>query len=174
MSIGGRLINLVRSNLTTILDRAGGDGSGVRIESLSDEELERELTRRRQRREAAERGASTGSTETTSTVDEAAWEEVERAMGGSGRYRTAGYGRTSRRSTSYRTQGGKDPRLARLYAQLECPYGADATTIRKHYRAMMRKYHPDMHSGEPHKERIATELSQRLTMAYNELKRVLK
>jgi curved DNA-binding protein CbpA len=38
---------------------------------------------------------------------------------------------------------------------------------------MMRKYHPDMHSGNPDKQRLATDLSQRLTTAYNELRRVL-
>ena len=169
MSIGSRFVNLVRSNLTSLLDKAREDG--VRIEKLSDAELEKEMLRRRARREAAARGAANAS------VEDEAWAEAERAAeAGTGRFRTAGSGGRSYR-TSYRggaTAGGRDPRLAKLYAQLECPYGADATTVRKHYRKMMRKYHPDMHSGDTGKERIATELSQRLTMAYNELKRVLK
>ncbi len=170
MSIGQRFVNLVRSNLTSLLERTSGDGS-VRIENLSDDELERELIRRKQRREAAERAA-------TATEEQEAWAEAERAAeAGTGRFRTAGGGGRTYRS-AYRgpgsTAGGRDPRMAKLYAQLECPYGADATTVRKHYRKMMRKYHPDMHSGDTSKERIATELSQRLTMAYNELKRALK
>jgi curved DNA-binding protein CbpA len=66
-----------------------------------------------------------------------------------------------------------DPRLAQFYAQLECPYGADIITVRKQYRALMRKYHPDLFSNSPEKLRIATELSQKLTLAYNELRRVL-
>ena len=169
MSIGQRFVNLVRSNLTSLLDRARDDGP-VRIENLSDDELAREMARRKQRRGAAERAAS-------STIDEEAWAEAERAAeAGTGRFRTAGSG--GRSHASYRgrgsSAGGRDPRMAKLYAQLECPYGADATTVRKHYRKMMRKYHPDMHSGDSSKERIATELSQRLTMAYNDLKRALK
>ena len=69
--------------------------------------------------------------------------------------------------------GGAEARLAQLYAQLECPYGADLNAVRKQYRAQMLKYHPDMHSGNPEKQRLATELSQRLTSAYNELRRAL-
>lgn len=177
MSIGKRFINLVRSNINSVFDRTSGvDSSGIRIEEMTDAELEAELTRRRRRREAAERAAE------RSTYEEA-WEEVEQAMGkDSARFRTTGrrsgsfrrvpFGATGRRSPSSRAPA-RDPRLAQLYAQLECPYGADPTKVRKCYRIMMRKYHPDMHSGNAEKQRIATELSQRLTMAYNELRRLL-
>jgi curved DNA-binding protein CbpA len=30
----------------------------------------------------------------------------------------------------------------------------------------MRKYHPDRHTGSPEKQRAATELAQKLTLAY--------
>jgi hypothetical protein len=176
VSIGKRFLNLVRSNLNAVLDRSTSRDRGRHIEDLSDQELEAELARRRHRRDAAERAAS--STTGYSAED---WDEVERAVsdGTGNRYR-----RTGRRPTgTYRraagagprrgSTAGRDPRLAQLYAQLECPYGADLNTVRKHYRAMMRKYHPDMHSGNPEKQRIATDLSQRLTMAYNELRRLL-
>ena len=176
MSIGDRFINLLRSNINAVFERDRPDSSGsLRIEELSEEDLEAELTRRRLRREAAERAAD-------GSYNEEAWAEVEEAVRNSGRFR-----RTGRRNTgSYRrTTGfgagaarrtatpGRDPRLAQLYAQLECPYGADLNAVRKAYRAMMRKYHPDMHSNSPDKQHVATELSQRLTTAYNELKRLL-
>jgi curved DNA-binding protein CbpA len=38
--------------------------------------------------------------------------------------------------------------------------------VRKSYRALMRKYHPDRHAGSPDKQRAATELAQKLTLAY--------
>ena len=41
--------------------------------------------------------------------------------------------------------------------------------IRTAYRQMMRKYHPDMHAGNPQKQKAATELSMRVTAAYNGL-----
>lgn len=177
MSIGKRLVNLVRSNLTSLFDRGDGDRShGVPIENLSDDDLERELQRRRERRDAAERAADRAD-------DQATWDEVERAAAeGSGRYRTTGRRTTGRRPTAAPPPAGqrraapapgRDSRLAQLYAQLECPYGADLDVVRKRYRALMLKYHPDMHSGNPEKQRLATELSQRLTGAYNELRRAL-
>lgn len=179
MSIGKRLVNLVRSNINFVLDKTSGKlelGRGsANIEDLSDEELEAELRRRQQRRTAAERAADA----TGAGYSGEDWDEVERAVNDTGRFRTTG-----RRTGSYRraasagarrgpAPSARDPRLAQLYAQLECPYGSDLTAVRKHYRAMMRKYHPDMHSRNPEKQRIATDLSQRLTMAYNELRRLL-
>jgi DnaJ-domain-containing protein 1 len=179
VSIGKRLVNLVRSNLSSLWDREDGDSRRTApIEDLSDEDLEQELRRRRERREAAERVAG-------DSFDAAAWEEAERAAReGSGRYRTTSTRRgpyrrpgttTGTASGTFRrpTTSGRDPKVAQLYAQLECPYGSDLATVRKQYRALMLKYHPDMHSGNPEKQRLATELSQRLTTAYNELRRQL-
>ena len=182
MSIGKRLASLVRANLNAVLDRTAGKFERVRgaahIEDLTDEELEAELQRRRQRRTAAERAAdATGGT----GYSEDDWDEVERAVGDTGRYRTTRRTGTYRRAAGTGARRGpgvgspsvRDPRLAQLYAQLECPYGSDITTVRKHHRALMRKYHPDMHSASPEKQRVATDLSQRLTAAYNELRRLL-
>jgi DnaJ-class molecular chaperone len=41
--------------------------------------------------------------------------------------------------------------------------------IKTSYRQLMRKYHPDMHAGNPQKQKAATELSMRVTTAYNGL-----
>lgn len=177
MSIGKRFIEVVRSNLNALLDRAAdiddeSQAGRAPIEQLSDRELERELERRRARRAAAQRAAA------SSSVNEQAWREVEDAIRGGGRFRTSGR-RQTRHSNSYqrvhrRPAAGQNPQMARLYAQLECQYGADINSVRKQYRNLMRKYHPDMHSGNPEKQRLATELSQRLTQAYNELRRNLQ
>ena len=37
--------------------------------------------------------------------------------------------------------------------------------IKSSYRQLMRKYHPDMHAGNPQKQKAATELSMRVTTA---------
>lgn len=163
MSIGKRFVDLLRSNINAIADKTSSWDSpfskSAPIEDLSDEELEKEMTRRRERREAAERAAESESAR-------GRWGDKHRQdVSDAGRYRTTG-----RYSGVW---GPKDVHLARLYAQLEAPYGADLQTVRKCYRAMMRKYHPDMHSQNPEKQHMATELSQRLTMAYNDLVRHL-
>ncbi|MEO1272641.1 MAG: J domain-containing protein [Myxococcota bacterium] len=56
--------------------------------------------------------------------------------------------------------------LIQYYANLEVPYGADLATVKKSYRRLLRKYHPDKHSGDPEREQLATELTQELTRAY--------
>lgn len=174
MTIGRRLVDLLRSNLHSLFERTDSwdaGGHATRIETLSDEQLEAELRRRQARRAAAEAAANTDRG-ATPTVEQEAWREVDDVVGGHGRYRTT----RRRRGRSHRGQrapAGRDARLAQLYAQLECPYGADLATVRRHYRGLMRKYHPDVHHQNAEKHRLATELSQRLTSAYNELRRTL-
>ena len=52
---------------------------------------------------------------------------------------------------------------------LDLQAGADMAQIKTSYRQLMRKYHPDMHAGNPQKQKAATELSMRVTTAYNSL-----
>ena len=59
--------------------------------------------------------------------------------------------------------------IRRAYARLEVPFGADLDEVRRAYRALMRKYHPDRHASDPERERVATEISQKLTVSYNVL-----
>ena len=67
-----------------------------------------------------------------------------------------------------------DEALRKAYAALEVPPGSDFETVRKAYRRLMRKYHPDLHTGTPEKHRAATDLTQRLTEAYKTLDRHLR
>jgi DnaJ-domain-containing protein 1 len=65
--------------------------------------------------------------------------------------------------------GSTDAQLAEWYRVLNLTAGADLAQIKTAYRQMMRKYHPDMHAGNPQKQKAATELSMRMTEAYNGL-----
>lgn len=58
-----------------------------------------------------------------------------------------------------------DP-LAEYYANLEIPVGSDRATIKKAWKAQMKKYHPDLHSADPEKKRIAEELTRQLNQAH--------
>ena len=55
------------------------------------------------------------------------------------------------------------------YRVLDLSVGADMAQIKTSYRQLMRKYHPDMHAGNPSKQKAANELSMRVTTAYNGL-----
>jgi DnaJ-domain-containing protein 1 len=68
----------------------------------------------------------------------------------------------------------KDPRLARYYGQLELPYGADLAQVKRAYRRLVSRYHPDRHSHDLEKQRIATEVTQALSHAYHQLEAALK
>src|SRR5262249_12738989 len=99
---------------------------------MSDEDLEAELHRRRDEREAR------------------AAEEANRA-------------RERQRQRQRQASGGtRENKIAQYYAQLEVPYGSDLETVKQAYRRLMRKYHPDLHSGDAEKQKIATELAQAL------------
>jgi DnaJ-domain-containing protein 1 len=168
MSIGKRLYNMARAELNSLLDRAAEaehvagqeadpDEDLYRrysLDQLTDAQLEAEIERRHQARQAAARGAASRpqspprpTANARSTADSAAG-----ARGpGSARARTS----------------PADEELRRAYAALEVPYGADFATVRKSYRLLMRKYHPDRHTSSPDKQRAATELAQKLTLAYD-------
>lgn len=55
------------------------------------------------------------------------------------------------------------------YANLEVSYGADRETVKKSYRRLMKRYHPDRFDDNPEMQQLATELSQELTRAYREV-----
>ena len=115
------------------------------VNELTDEELEAEIDRRYRARKEAER---------RTTADQAKAGAAKPKPG----ERPSG-GPTPRRSFS-------EDDLRRAYATLEVPFGADSATVRQAYRALMRKYHPDRHTGSPEKVKAATEVAQRLTQAY--------
>ncbi|CAN5650816.1 hypothetical protein BH11MYX1_BH11MYX1_49390 [soil metagenome] len=65
--------------------------------------------------------------------------------------------------------GSSEAQLAEWYRVLDVQPGAEHSAIKSSYRQLMRKYHPDMHAGNPGKQKAATELSMRVTGAYNGL-----
>ena len=100
----------------------------------------------RRMKDQAARSATTGSTTGGST--------------------TGGYGAGGARPPR---PGSTEAQLLEWYRVLDLQVGADMAQIKTSYRQMMRKYHPDMHAASPQKQKAATELSMRVTTAYNGL-----
>jgi DnaJ-domain-containing protein 1 len=157
-----RAVRLARSNLNDLTDRAVNRGRGRALADMTDEELAAELERRR--REAATRGA----------VEEATRRTEETREGDSGPDVEAP--KTSQRVAALLEELPPKQRreLRQYYANLELPYGADLEDVKQAYRRLMRQYHPDKHQADPARRQLATQLSQKLTNAYNELSRTLK
>ena len=116
--------------------------------------------RERDEREARQRAAA----------DEAFRKMKEQAAKG-GTYTSTSSSTSSSSSGSARPPrpGSADAQLAEWYRQLDLQPGADMAQIKTSYRQLMRKYHPDMHAGNPGRQKAATELSMRVTAAYNGL-----
>jgi DnaJ-domain-containing protein 1 len=123
------------------------------LDQLTDAELEAEIERRYRARQAAARGTPP-RTQSPPKATANARPASDQPAGG------RGPGSSRSRTTV------ADDELRRAYAALEVPFGADFATVRKSYRALMRKYHPDRHTGSPAKQKTATELAQKLTLAY--------
>lgn len=92
------------------------------------------------------------------------WSSGSPGSSGSGSSTTSGSG-----SSRPPRPGSTEAQLAEWYKVLDLHAGADMAQIKSSYRQLMRKYHPDMHAGSPQKQKAATELSMRVTTAYNGL-----
>ena len=154
---------LAKANLNALLDKANGD---VGLDGLTDDELEAELRRWRERRQreqderrAAERAAEAARTRTAEAAkarNEARAAEAAKAGAAQARRTTTTPPPRREESGACRHRPGGsigDKRLRELYAQLEVPYGAAFEDVKKNFRRLMRKYHPDLHAGNPQKTR---------------------
>jgi DnaJ-domain-containing protein 1 len=157
MSLGKRILDLARANLNALLEKAAGETT---VDDMTDEELEAELARRRMLRQREE-----GERQKREQAEEAARQRYTQRTG-----QAPPPKRESRRreipKTPIRTE---EKRLRELYQQLEVPYGAGFDEVKKSFRRLMRKYHPDLHVSNPEKHKVATQLTMSLTQAYNEL-----
>jgi DnaJ-domain-containing protein 1 len=55
--------------------------------------------------------------------------------------------------------------VRQAFAALELPLTAAADDVRRAWRRLMARYHPDHHATDPERETVATELTRRLTEA---------
>ena len=74
-------------------------------------------------------------------------------------------GARSRSRSSRRPSIFQNKDIAQHYKTLNVEYGADAATVKKSYRKLMRKYHPDVHK-DPKKKAAATKLTVKISAAY--------
>ena len=182
VSIGRRLIDMARSELNSLLDvaarhapeeeeddrrKGGGDGGAEHLGSSAWQDENEWKRHAEQEVEDAIHGRR--------TPDPPSRPPQGRPGAGAGRAagsgRAGGGGRTAGAGPGGNSEAG---RVQRAYAVLEVPVGSDFETVRKSYRTLMRKYHPDRHTQTPETQRAANEVAQRLTEAYKLLERRLR
>jgi DnaJ-domain-containing protein 1 len=143
MAVLERFAELARDTWMNLAERRYGL-SQKPLSELTDAELEEELLRRRRER-AAKRGASGASSSGASAAS-----DVQRAA-------------------PPRSRSPEEQQLHQYYANLELAPGASLDAVRRAYRELMSRYHPDKHLGDPERHKAATELAQSLTRAYSAL-----
>ena len=233
MSITKRFVDLAKSNLNSLLERAAETADPRRkLSTLSDAELEAELERRRHARDgeaavtaararvdateppprpaAAAPGAAkpngapppaAGAASDRQAREKAARErearvktaretreretratqqqQADRARAAQQAQKAppprpgAGASGANANANARKPPRGADPMVVQYYARLEVAYGASWEEVKLSYRRLMRRYHPDMHAHSPEKLKAATEVSQALTQAYNELDKLI-
>jgi DnaJ-domain-containing protein 1 len=162
MSISKRFLDMARAELNALLDKASTWDSPhdpdedlyrrYGLDELTDEQLEAELERRHRARAATKAAPPRPAAASSGPRPKPA--------------------RPS--SSPLPRRSSAEDEVRRAYAALEVPLGSNFETVRKSYRVLMRKYHPDHHSESPEKQKTATELTQKLTEAYKLLERRLR
>ena len=58
-----------------------------------------------------------------------------------------------------------------LYKILELEYGSDFNSIKKSYKKLLKKYHPDLFQNKPEKLKSAQEVTRQINEAYTYFER---
>jgi DnaJ-class molecular chaperone len=79
---------------------------------------------------------------------------------------------STRPSAERPTRSAREPTQRELdFAALELDPSSDQDAIRKAYRRLLKRYHPDRFNDDPEREAAANELTRRLREAYERLSR---
>lgn len=60
-----------------------------------------------------------------------------------------------------------DKKEIEYYANLELPYGASFSDIKKSYRTLLKKYHPDLYAQDDENKKIAEKITLKLNESMN-------
>jgi len=122
-------------------------------------------------------GRHPGGEESADPTMREAWEELNDYLRGADRSGgAAGAGTEERSAGSGRSRGsggGASPpppdHLRQDYANLEVAFAAPFAEVRRTYKRLLGRYHPDRHAADPEKWRIATEITTRLNESYGRI-----
>jgi hypothetical protein len=95
-----------------------------------------------------------------------AWEELDDYMrGGTGRRESR-----EQKGQARKPRPPADESLRQDYANLEVAFGADIETVKKSYKTLMMRYHPDKHAGNPEKQRVALEITKKINESFERIR----
>jgi DnaJ-domain-containing protein 1 len=94
-----------------------------------------------------------------------AWQELDDFMRGGSRDSAHGADRQSAPSPD-----PVDESLRQDYANLEVPFGSDIETVKRSYKKLMLKYHPDKHGADPRQQTIALEITKKINESFERIR----
>lgn len=69
-----------------------------------------------------------------------------------------------------RAQTAPDDSLRGDYANLEVPFGADIEEVKRSYKSLILRYHPDRFAADPQKQRIALEITKKINQSFERIR----
>jgi DnaJ-domain-containing protein 1 len=96
-----------------------------------------------------------------------AWEELDEFLneGKAESHRTYRQKRTYSQKTDTEQES-----LKQDYANLEVQFKASFTDVKKSYKRLLRKYHPDRFANNPKKLKIATEITKKINESFTKIR----
>jgi hypothetical protein len=156
MGLGRRFLDGARANLNALMELALRD----ELHGASEAQLEAELQRRQHERSEQE----------SERQHRMAMEAAARSRGSARKKQE----KDPPRRAPVGEARARQLRLQSLYAMLGATPGADLEVVKKSYRALMQKHHPDRHAGDREAERLASDQAARISAAYAELESLLQ
>ena len=92
-----------------------------------------------------------------------AWKELDEYL------RT---GRDAPRAAGARPRGRPSPdeSLRADYANLEVPFGAAMEEVKRSYKSLVLRYHPDRFAADPGKQQIALEITKKINQSFERIR----
>lgn len=114
--------------------------------------------------------------ESNESIEPDAWQELENYLrrdtfDGDEPQRVGRTKRDTRSEDDRRTPTPHEipPAIRQACFDLEVSIGASKEEIRRSYRRLLRKYHPDRYHNDPQRSRTAAEVTQRISLAFRRL-----
>ncbi len=98
-----------------------------------------------------------------------AWDELNDYMnpgGAAAGERTSG----QRQGRTGTPRPAPDESLRQDYANLEVPFGADMDTVRRSYKTLILRYHPDKFGGDPARQKVALEITKKINESFERIR----
>ncbi len=100
----------------------------------------------------------------------AAWEELEDYLGSGSERHNRAAGRDSGGQRAHRPEPPADESLRQDFKNLEVPFGADIETVRRSYKALILRYHPDKFASDPERQRVALEITKKINESFERIR----